>query len=124
MYRLHGFCQSGNSYKVALMLRALGVPFMADAPGADVEAFLKTRIGNCFSVVDKHLAKQPWIVGDAPTIADFSMCGYLFFPPEESGIDVAAQYPNIGAWLERVRGLPGWCDPYAALPGERIRPKR
>jgi len=24
MYRLHGFCQSGNTFKVAFLLRALG----------------------------------------------------------------------------------------------------
>ena len=24
MYRLHGFCQSGNGYKAAFLLRALG----------------------------------------------------------------------------------------------------
>ena len=70
-----------------------------------------------------HLAAQPYIVGDAPTIADMSLCGYLFFPPEESGYDVAAQYPRIGAWLARVRAIPGWGDPYEVLPGERIRPK-
>lgn len=27
MYRLHGFCQSGNSFKVALLLRALEQPY-------------------------------------------------------------------------------------------------
>jgi glutathione S-transferase len=27
MYRLHGFCQSGNTYKVAFLLRALGQPW-------------------------------------------------------------------------------------------------
>src|SRR5689334_17678404 len=27
MYRLHGFCQSGNTFKVAFFLRALGQPW-------------------------------------------------------------------------------------------------
>ena len=27
MYRLHGFCQSGNTFKVAFLLRALGQPW-------------------------------------------------------------------------------------------------
>lgn len=29
MYRLHGFCQSGNTFKVAFLLRALGQPWEA-----------------------------------------------------------------------------------------------
>src|SRR5947207_5664478 len=29
MVRLHGFCQSGNTFKVAFFLRALGVPWEA-----------------------------------------------------------------------------------------------
>ena len=63
------------------------------------------------------------MVGDAPTIADFSMSAYLFYPAEESGIDVARLYPEIGAWLQRLRAVPGWGDPYEVLPGERILPK-
>jgi glutathione S-transferase len=27
MYRLHGFCQSGNTFKVAFLLRALQQPW-------------------------------------------------------------------------------------------------
>ena len=30
MYRLHGFCQSGNTFKVAFLLRALGEPVFVD----------------------------------------------------------------------------------------------
>ena len=38
-----------------------------------------------------------------PTIADFSMSAYLFYPAEESGLDVPDRFPHVGAWLERVR---------------------
>lgn len=212
-YRLHGFCQSGNTFKVAFMLRAINEPFetvfvdymnagqtrdagwregvneMGEAPvledgdrrltqsgailsylaekhgrfagrnaeeklevlrwllydnhkftsyfatyrfmkafgatqpDAGVMAFLKARIDTAFGIVDKHLARSAFMVGDAPTLADMSMSAYLFYPVEESGIDVAALYPNIGAWLQRLRELPGWAHPYEVLPGERIAPK-
>jgi glutathione S-transferase len=97
--------------------------FGASAPDPGVAAFLKARIDTAFDIVNRHLAASKFIVGDEPTIADFSMCGYLFFPPEESGYDVARQYPEIGAWLQRLRAVHGWIDPYEALPGERILPK-
>jgi glutathione S-transferase len=94
--------------------------FGATAPDPAVMGFLKTRIDAAFGIVDKHLAASAYIVGDAPTIADMSLAGYLFYPVAESGIDVRAQYPNIGAWLQRVQELPGFGDPYEVMPGERI----
>ncbi|MEC4718000.1 hypothetical protein RY831_02450 [Noviherbaspirillum sp. CPCC 100848] len=47
-----------------------------------------------------------------------SMCGYLFYPNEESGYDFAERYPHIGAWVERMRAIPGWVSPYDILPGK------
>ena len=73
--------------------------------------------------VDKHLATSDYIVGDAPTIADFSLSGYLYYPQEESGYDIAATFPHIAAWLERMKAIPGWAPPYDLLPGDRILPK-
>jgi glutathione S-transferase len=73
--------------------------------------------------VDKHLAGQPYIVGDAPTIADMSMSAYLHYPVEEHGYDFQRSHPNIAAWLARIRQIPGWGDPYEVLPGERIAPR-
>jgi glutathione S-transferase len=213
MYRLHGFCQSGNTFKVAFMLRALQQPweavfvdymkggatrdpawrdgtnemgeapvlddgpkrltqsgailtylarkhgafggntedeqlevlrwllfdnhkftsyfatyrfmkaFGATAPDPAVLAFLKTRIDGAFAIADKHLATREYMVGNAPTIADISMCAYLCYPKEESGYDIPAQFPNIAKWLDRVRAIDGWASPYEVLPGERIAPK-
>ena len=212
MYRLHGFCQSGNTFKVAFLLRALSQPwepvfvdfmqgatrdagwresanemgevpvlddgplrltqsgviltylagvhgsfggndaqerqevlrwlffdnhkftsylatyrfmkaFAATPPDPAVMAFLRSRLDSSFSIVNKHLEHRRFMVGAAPTIADFSLCGYLFYPVAESGYEVAARYPHIGSWLERVRAIPGWADPYDVLPGERIEPK-
>ncbi len=212
MYRLHGFCQSGPTFKVAFLLRALGQPwepvfvdfmqgvtrteswreqtnemgeapvledgtrrltqsgvilgylakkhgayegateddrlevlrwlffdnhkftsyfaayrfikaFGPSAPDPVVLAWLRARMDAAFAIVDKHLAAREWMVGRAATIADFSLSGYLFYPPEESGYAVAGRYPHIEAWLARLRGLPGWASPYDVLPGERLLPK-
>jgi glutathione S-transferase len=213
MYKLHAFCQSGNSYKVALMLDVLGQPWepvlidffggetrsaeyrenvneLGEAPvldddvlrltqsgviltylahkhlryGGENEAqqrevlrwlffdnhkftsylatyrfmyslaeaapdpavmnFLRTRFETQFHIVDKHLQKSAFVAGDAPTIADFSMCGYLFYPVEETGYDVRAKHPAIGKWLDRIQALPGWRGPYETLPGKRMAPRQ
>ena len=215
MYKLHGFCQSGNAYKVALLLQALRqswapvhlpfaeflggiqrsaafregvnamgeIPVLEDGgrkltqsaaimlmlaarhgayggknedehqevmrwlffdnhkftsylatlrflksfsptePDASVMKFLRGRVDNAFGIAEKHLATREYIVGSEPTIADMSMCGYLFFPAEESGYDLAKDYPAIARWLERLKQLPGWKSPYELLPGERVAPK-
>ena len=212
MYRLHSFCQSGNAFKVAFLLRALNQPWepvfvdfmngqtreaswresaneMGEVPvledgslrltqsgviltylakkhgkygGATedeqrevlrwllfdnhkftshfatyrfmkafgnaasdpaVMAFLRSRMDGAFGIVNKHLAASDFMVGNAPTIADISMCGYLFYPVEESGYEVEQRFPHIGAWLARVRALPGWALPYDILPGDRLLPK-
>ena len=49
------------------------------------------------------------------------MIGYLFFPKDESGIDLAASHPAIQAWLDRISALPGWVAPYDLLPGKRLQ---
>jgi glutathione S-transferase len=52
-----------------------------------------------------------------------SMSAYLLYPKEEHGYDFTATHPNIAKWLDRVRAIDGYADPYSVLPGERIKPK-
>jgi glutathione S-transferase len=94
------------------------------APSPDVLALLKTRFDAALGIVEKHLGASRFMVGDKPTIADFSLAGYMFYPPEESGYDWPKTNPNLAAWIGRMRALPGWKDPYELMPGERIKPLR
>jgi len=96
--------------------------FAPQAPDPAVMAFLTGRIDAAFGIVDSHLATQPFIAGKRPTIADFSLAGYIYYPPEETGLDLAQSYPHIHAWAERIRALPRWKPPYDLLPGRYIPP--
>ena len=98
--------------------------FAQPAPDANVLAFLEGRFDAAAGIVDKHLAKSKFMVGDKPTTADFSLAGYVFYPVEEHGYYWAKSHPNIHAWTERLRALPGWKGPYELMPGERIEPVR
>jgi glutathione S-transferase len=71
-----------------------------------------------WKILDAHLAGRSHVVGERLTIADISICGYLFFD-EELGVDWN-QYPNIRDWLGRIRAVPGWKHPYELLPGHPI----
>ncbi len=83
--------------------------------------FMKARVDDFLKILENNLKERPFIVGDKPTIADLSMTGYLAFPTNESGYDLDASHPAIGAWLRRIRDLPGWVAPYEILPGKRMR---
>ena len=92
---------------------------IAPVPGDPaVIAFLRGRAETAWGVLDAHLAGRTHVVGERLTIADLSLCGYLFWP-EEIGVDWAA-YPAIAAWLDRIRALPGWAPPYALMPGHPL----
>jgi glutathione S-transferase len=93
------------------------------APDPAVEKWLKGRADNAFGIAERHLANRDYVVGNQPTIADMSLCGYMYYPVEESGYDIPTQYPAIARWLERLKSLPGWKGPYDLLPGEKIPPR-
>ncbi|MBN8925166.1 MAG: glutathione S-transferase [Rhodospirillales bacterium 69-11] len=90
------------------------------APDASVLAWQKRRIDDFLGILGGVVAAQPFVTGSWPTIADLSLCGYLVFPPEESGYDLAADHPAVHAWLQRIAALPGWQAPYDLLPGKRL----
>lgn len=93
--------------------------FMPKPDPAAME-FLKGRFTNSLGIVDKRLARVPFLIGAQPTIADISLAGYLFYPAEEFGFDFGKDYPAIGAWRERIRALPGWTHPYELMPGHPL----
>src|SRR6202158_4354305 len=86
-----------------------------------VMAFLKARIDGRFCIVDQRLSTRAFVLGPRPTIADLSLVGYLYYPPEEFGFDIAAQHQNIAAWLDRIKALPGWKHPYDLMPGHPLQ---
>jgi glutathione S-transferase len=80
-----------------------------------VLAFLRTRAETAWQVLDAHLAGREFVVADRPTIADLSLCGYLYWP-DEIGVDWNA-FPAIRDWLARLAALPRWTHPYTLMPG-------
>jgi len=86
-----------------------------------VTDFLRTRMRAALGILDQHLADRAFVLGGRPTIADLSLCGYLYFP-DEFGVSWS-DYPGIGRWLGRIEALPGWVHPYELLPGHPLPAK-
>jgi glutathione S-transferase len=91
-----------------------------EAPDPAVLAFLKSRTDDFLGIVEQRVQDRPFIVGDHPTVVDLSMCGYLMFPKQEAGYDIAVTHKAVDAWLQRIAALPGWKAPYDLLPGKRM----
>jgi glutathione S-transferase len=88
--------------------------FVEDANEAVLAEFRK-RAEVAWGILDAHLADRRYVAGDALTIADLSLCGYLFFD-DEIGVDWN-DYPHLRDWLSRIRDEPRWKHPYALMPG-------
>lgn len=75
-----------------------------------VMAMLRERFDADVARLDAEFADgRAFILGDSPTVADFSLCGYLYFA-DQAQVSVPA---HVQGWLARIAALPGWRHPYA-----------
>lgn len=81
----------------------------------EVIGFVQARLKAAYATLNEHLAARDWVADDGPTIADFSLCSYLYYP-EPFGFD-RADWPHLASWLDRIAALPGWAHPYDLMPG-------
>jgi glutathione S-transferase len=68
-----------------------------------------------FAMLDDHLATREFFVCDRYTVVDIAIFGYVHMA-HGAGYDMDA-YPNVQAWLERVRAQPRYMndlEPYPA----------
>jgi glutathione S-transferase len=71
------------------------------------------------AMLEAHLARRRYLVGDHHTIADVANFAYTHVA-EDAGYRLA-DYPAVSAWLDRVRALPGFVDDLIGYP-DNARP--
>ena len=70
--------------------------------------WLQARYDTDIARLDQELSDgRAFILDDEPTVADFSLCGYLF-SADEAKVVVP---PHVRHWLSRIAALPGWKSP-------------
>ncbi len=67
---------------------------------------LRERGHQALGVMEGHLAREPYFVGGAYSIADIALFAYTHCA-EDGGIELAP-YPAIRAWLRRMHAQPGF----------------
>lgn len=107
--------------RIAMSLPHLRFSRSFTPAGEVLEAYWTGRMHADLDRLDRTLRDDAFLTGAAPTIADLSCCGYLFWA-EQAALDLAP-WPAVGAWLGRIRSLPGWQAPYDLLEARfPIRP--
>jgi glutathione S-transferase len=82
----------------------LDSPRRADLPR------LRERGNDALAVMERHLASNEWFSSTGYGIADIALFGYTHCAAD-GGFDLA-RFPNVVAWLDRVRAQPG----FVAMP--------
>ena len=86
--------------------------FAADEFNQQSLEFLKNRFDHDVALLADHLSDgRGFILDDHPSIADFSICGYLYWA-DEAGLMLPQAVNN---WLGRISELPGWHPPYEMM---------
>lgn len=62
------------------------------------------------TVLDDHLSGRRWLVGDAPTIADFAIAVTL--PYAADARIPLGDYPAVIRWHDRLNAIDAWRQPY------------
>ena len=88
-------------------------------PDAAVLAEFGKRAQTAWGIVNAHLEGRSYAATDRLTIADLSLCGYLFWE-DELGVVWRETHPAIAQWLDRIRSHPRWVAPYALMPGHPL----
>jgi len=64
------------------------------------------NFGRFALVLDQHLKGRSWLVGDGPTIADFSIGAWI---PSAAQLALpVAKFSELGRWYAGLAALPAW----------------
>lgn len=87
--------------------------FSGGEPAAVVE-HMRKRGERALGMLNDHLGKAEWLVGNAPSLADVAVavdCAYV----DEADLSLDA-FPAVKAWAAKIAKLPGWKAPKDLLP--------
>jgi len=110
--RMEQWLSVDQSY-LAPHTRALAVEKMAcRAQGRAADPALlghaRSELTQTFEVLERELAQRPYLVGDAPSLADLSLAPYLASLVLLEVEDLLSSRPNLSAYQRRLTARPGY----------------
>jgi glutathione S-transferase len=96
---------------LALSGRAEAVP--------EVFADRQRRGRDALVTLERGLEGRQWLVGDAYTVADLAVYGYVHVA-DDAGVPLA-EHHGVSAWVERVAALPGFGEGLTPMPAHASR---
>jgi len=131
------FCPSDNASRIEILRwmswevqhfnRALGeivwetVAKQAFDLGPADEEKIKTGQENFrrfAAVLEAHLADRDFVLGDAPTVADFAVGSHSALALHPQSQVPLLEFPKVLAWLQRMEALPAWAKTAPQAPAE------
>jgi glutathione S-transferase len=108
MLRWMFFEQNSHEPHIATMrfwLRFVGEARLSDEQRAQMMA-KRVAGAAALDLMNRHLSVQPFLCGEAVTVADIALFAYTHVA-DEGGFRLG-MYPAIAAWCDRVRAVPGF----------------
>ncbi len=65
------------------------------------------------AVLDAHLAQRKWVLGDALSVADFSLAGAL--PYAKAGLMPLDEFPQVKRWHDQLCEFEAWRHPFPVM---------
>ena len=83
-------------------------------PDHPVAQRMRQAGARCLEVLEAHLGKRAFLVGERYTIADLCVYAYVHVAGDAT-LDLA-DYPAVSAWIARVEATPGFVDDLRPIP--------
>ncbi|KAL0569722.1 ATP-dependent DNA/RNA helicase [Marasmius crinis-equi] len=65
-----------------------------------------SEVKRLYSVLESRLSQHKWLAGGKYTVADIKTHGWVRGAPKMLDIDLAAEYPSLKDWLDRIEARP------------------
>jgi glutathione S-transferase len=103
-----------NAIESTIAVARFRILFFGASPDDPVIADRIRGAGSQLKVLERQLEGRAFVTGDALTIADVALYGYIHVAAD-AHVDVGRR-PGVAAWLERVRETTGYTTPLAPMP--------
>jgi len=98
---------------IGFSLPKLRFLYLAGIDNPTLKNTLIEAVNHDLNQLEKGLGAKEFLLGDQPSIADISCCGYLYWA-DQAEVDIH-EWPTVSAWLSRLSSLLNWQSPQTLM---------